>query len=570
MRDNSFDRTIERNYVQKWRFLIREYEEVKAGRSAQFARVGEFYLHHGTCSQTFRKYYNRYLRSGSEADLLPQRRGPKWKTRRMPAAIEAEVLAQRRLGLNRYEIYAVLRERRGQSPSPSAIYRATVRNGLNRRTKPMLEEKRRIIKDKLGELGHVDLHQLSRDCFQRPPDTTAYVISIVDSCSRLAWADIVEGKKALPVMFKALKLINTLNARYGITFAELLTDNGAEFSARKHPQKHPFEAMLLELGITHRYTRPYRPQTNGKVERFWRTLHDDLIDGTSFDDLTHFSNEPLEYVIYYNELRQSSHPESLLPDQSATPMNPRPRSANYRTCTIARSAQRDEAISIEERVATTQSPSSRGRLLRRRFAPARNDGSGRELHAPASARAHQLRGRARQLADRVRGHHRAGLRIRLVVALDVAEVVAVIHHQPVRLRDAAWRQVARPVEPLEARAVAEMKTRDGIERRPRLAARMQEVGRRRPQHGVAQVRDRIFVLPPLRHVKAGECRAVLVRQPAVAIGTLVGEPGCEARDRRQRHERRQFRQLAADFLHHLLDEKMAEADARETALAVRD
>ena len=303
MRDNSFDRTIERNYLQKWRFLIREYEEVKAGRSAQFARVGDFYRHHGTCSQTFRKYYNRYLRSGSEADLLPARRGPKWKTRRMPAAIEAEVIAQRRLGLNRYEIYAVLREHRTAAPSPSAIYRAFVRHGLNRRTRPMLEEKRRIIKDKLGELGHIDLHQLPRDCFLRPPASAAYVISLIDSCSRLAWADVVETRKALPVMFKALKLINTLNVRYGITFTELMTDNGAEFAARKRPLDHPFEAMLAELGITHRYTRPYRPQTNGKIERFWRTLDDDLIDGATFDDLANFSSELLQYLVYYNEFR---------------------------------------------------------------------------------------------------------------------------------------------------------------------------------------------------------------------------------------------------------------------------
>jgi hypothetical protein len=66
MRDNSYDRTIERNYLQKWRFLIPEYEAVKAGRSEAFRRVGDFYRHHGTCSQTFRKYYDRYLRSGAE------------------------------------------------------------------------------------------------------------------------------------------------------------------------------------------------------------------------------------------------------------------------------------------------------------------------------------------------------------------------------------------------------------------------------------------------------------------------------------------------------------------------
>jgi len=97
MRDNSYDRTIERNYLQKWRFLISEYEAVKAGRSPQFSRVGDFYRHHGTCSQTFRKYYNRYLQSGDEAALLPRRRGPKWRERREPPeGIEAEIVPQAR------------------------------------------------------------------------------------------------------------------------------------------------------------------------------------------------------------------------------------------------------------------------------------------------------------------------------------------------------------------------------------------------------------------------------------------------------------------------------------------
>ena len=98
MRDNSYDRTIERNYLQKWRFLIPEYEAVKAGRSKLFQRVGDFYRHHGTCSQTFRKYYNRYLQSGEEADLLPRRRGPKWRERREPEGIEAEIVAHRKRG----------------------------------------------------------------------------------------------------------------------------------------------------------------------------------------------------------------------------------------------------------------------------------------------------------------------------------------------------------------------------------------------------------------------------------------------------------------------------------------
>lgn len=303
MRDNSFDRTIERNYIQKWRFLMAEYEAVKEGRSTQFRRVGDFYRHHGTCSQTFRKYYNRFLQSGDEADLLPRRRGPKWRERRVPQGIEAEIVAARQRGMNRYEIHAALRERRDQVPSESTIYRVLVDRGLNRRTPAMREEKRRIIKDKIGELGHVDLHQLPRDMFLAPPPNTAFVVSLLDSCSRLAWAEVVTSKKALPVMFKTLKMINTLNVSYGVQFAEILSDNGAEFASRTNPDEHPFEAMLRELGIVHRYTRPYRPQTNGKVERFWRTLDEDVIEGATFDNLDHFANELFEYMVYYNNFR---------------------------------------------------------------------------------------------------------------------------------------------------------------------------------------------------------------------------------------------------------------------------
>ena len=167
MRDNSCDRTIERNYLQKWRFLIPEYEAVKAGRSTAFKRVGEFYRHHGTCSQTFRKYYNRYLQSGDEADLLPRRRGPKWRERRQPEGIDAEIVSLRQRGMNRYEIHAALRERRAIVPSPSTIYRVLKRYQLNRRTMAMREEKRRIIKDKLGEFGHVDCINCRATCSSR-------------------------------------------------------------------------------------------------------------------------------------------------------------------------------------------------------------------------------------------------------------------------------------------------------------------------------------------------------------------------------------------------------------------
>ena len=93
--------------------------------------------------------------------------------------------------------------------------------------------------------------------------------------------------------------------RYDIRFAEVLTDNGPEMGQKTSGKKnqHPFERMLMELGITHRYIRPYRPQTNGKVERFWRTLEEDLLHETTFDSKSHLQDELLQYIIYYNEHR---------------------------------------------------------------------------------------------------------------------------------------------------------------------------------------------------------------------------------------------------------------------------
>ena len=96
-----------------------------------------------------------------------------------------------------------------------------------------------------------------------------YLVALIDDCTRLAWADVVEDNKSLSVMFATLKSINVLNAEYGVRFT-IMTDNGKEVASRANVAGHPFERMLYELGITHRYTRPYRPQTN-KVERLWRT-----------------------------------------------------------------------------------------------------------------------------------------------------------------------------------------------------------------------------------------------------------------------------------------------------------
>jgi transposase InsO family protein len=305
MRNNTQDETIKRNYLQKYRFLISEYDQVKAKQHPKFRFVKEFYLFHDTDPRAFLKYYHRFRQSGKDEDLLPQRRGPRWKTRRPLPYIENKVKALRELGMNRYEITHVLKPKlKASTPSPSGVYNIFRRQGLNLLKPAMKENKRRIIKEKAGELGHIDTHHLSK-CLIAGESRHRYLVCVIDSCTRIAWAEVVDDIKALTVMFATLRCLNIISDRYNIRFKEVLTDNGPEMGTKTSSQKsqHPFERMLMELGITHRYTRPYRPQTNGKVERIWRTLEDDLLYETTFDSVTHLNEELLQYLIYYNEER---------------------------------------------------------------------------------------------------------------------------------------------------------------------------------------------------------------------------------------------------------------------------
>jgi len=75
MRRNTEDKTLEKNYIQKWRFLIREYELTKAKQHSQFRFITDFYKFHGTNRQTFLKYYHHFKSSGKNESLLPQNEG---------------------------------------------------------------------------------------------------------------------------------------------------------------------------------------------------------------------------------------------------------------------------------------------------------------------------------------------------------------------------------------------------------------------------------------------------------------------------------------------------------------
>lgn len=305
MRNNTNDLTLERNYLEKYRFLITEYEQVKQKTHLFYKTAKEFYTANDTNAKSFLKYYHRYKQSGSATDLLPGKRGPKWKTRRPIAFIENKVIELRLKGNNKYEIVNILKPTLTKfTPSPSGVYNIFKRHKLNRLTPAIKTNKRKIIKERMGQLGHIDAHHLSKSII-KGQSRKLYLVCILDDYSRIAWAELVEDITSLTVMFAGLKCLNILNDQYKIRFEEILSDNGPEFgiARSKIKQHHPFERMLIELGIKHRYTRPYRPQTNGKVERFWRTLQEDLLHDTHFDSINELKEELLQYLYYYNHER---------------------------------------------------------------------------------------------------------------------------------------------------------------------------------------------------------------------------------------------------------------------------
>jgi len=306
MRNNNDDKTLKKNYIQKYQYLIKEYEQIKNKEHNQYKTVGEFYKAHGTCRQTFLKYYGRYKQGGLNiALLLPGKRGPKYHFRRISSEIEDLILEARKRGCGKYEIHSILKAQlRHKTPSPSGIYNVLVRNNKNKLTIKMKEEKQKIIKEKAGEMGHIDCHHLSKDMILGN-NKKYYLVGVIDDCTRITWVEVLEDIKSLTVMFGALRCFNYISNDYDIKFAEMLSDNGPEFGPRgsKNKSNHPFERMLIEMGIKHRYTRPYRPQTNGKIERFWRTLNEDLIDGTDFDNIEEFKDQLVQYLLYYNKMR---------------------------------------------------------------------------------------------------------------------------------------------------------------------------------------------------------------------------------------------------------------------------
>jgi transposase InsO family protein len=169
----------------------------------------------------------------------------------------------------------------------STVYRVLRRHGLNRLAvmdRPSGRVIRRYERARPGELVHLDVKKLGRipdggghrahgrDSAQHrtrdrvPGPGHEYVHALVDDHSRLAYAEVLDDEQG-ETCAAFLTRAGVALAAHGVTIQRVLTDN-----AMAYRHSRAFQAAVAALGATQRFTRPYRPQTNGKVERFNRTL----------------------------------------------------------------------------------------------------------------------------------------------------------------------------------------------------------------------------------------------------------------------------------------------------------
>jgi transposase InsO family protein len=129
--------------------------------------------------------------------------------------------------------------------------------------------------------------------------TEVEVVNFLDDHSRLAVASRVLGVATAP---RVLEVFREAGARWGFP-AALLTDNGCVYTTWHRGGPNVMQSELLALGIDYRHSRPYHPQTCGKVERLHQTLKRWLAKQPTARSIAELQAQVDRFLAYYNETR---------------------------------------------------------------------------------------------------------------------------------------------------------------------------------------------------------------------------------------------------------------------------
>jgi transposase InsO family protein len=260
----------------------------------------------GVSVRTVSKWRRRYREEG-EQGLLDRCSAPSLVPLRTPEERIALIASLRRLRMTGAEIAETL------GMPASTVSGILTRIGLGKlwRLEP-LEPPNRYEKQRPGELVHVDVKKLGR--IGRPGHRVTgrvsggghhrrayhlgweYVHVCVDDATRLVYVEVLDDEKAVTAIGFLSRAVAHF-AAFGIRVERLMTDNGNAYRSAIHA------VACKALGIKHLRTRPYRPRTNGKAERFIRTL----LGGWAYGAIYRTSNERRDalpgWLDFYNRRR---------------------------------------------------------------------------------------------------------------------------------------------------------------------------------------------------------------------------------------------------------------------------
>jgi len=260
----------------------------------------------GISERTAYRWLARF-RAGDQR-LRDRSSAPKRVPRRTPAPVVSLVERLRRLRWTSTRIAAEL------GMAVSTVGAVLARLGLNRlsRLEP-IEPPNRYERRHPGELVHLDIKKLGR--FHRPGHRVTgrtgadrsligkrgwdFVHVAVDDYSRVAYVEVL-GDETATTCIGFLERAITWFADRVVPVQRIITDNGSAYCS------HAFAAACGRLQIRHHRTRPYRPRTNGKAERFIQTLQREWAYAVTYQTSQHRTLALRPWIEYYNNRRPHS------------------------------------------------------------------------------------------------------------------------------------------------------------------------------------------------------------------------------------------------------------------------